>query len=66
MHLVIISVYTYIEMCMRICYYLYEDLPSSLFIQKSAIFKAEGQPRSSALDCDKGQVLLQTQEIWNS
>ena len=60
-NLVIISVDTYIEMCIKICYYLREDLPSSLFIQKLAIFEVEDQPRFYALDCDKGQILLQTQ-----
>ena len=45
---------------------VHEDLPSSLFIQKLAIFEIENQPRLYALNCDKGQILLQTQEIWNS
>ena len=45
-------------MCMRICsLYMYhrnvhEDLPSSLFIQKSAIFEVEDQPRFYVLNCD--------------
>ena len=50
-HLFIIYIYTNTDMCMRICsLYMYhrnvhEDLPSSLFIQKSAIYEVEDQPR---------------------
>ena len=67
-HLVIISVYINVEICIRICYYLrrnvHEDLPSSLFIQKLVIFEVE--PTFYAFLSDKGQILLQTQELWNS
>ena len=59
-HLFSIFIYTNTDMCMRICsLYMYhrnvpEDLPSSLFIQKSAIFEVEDQPRFYALNCDNG------------
>ena len=45
-HLVIIFVYTYIEMCMGISYLyrnVHEDFPMSLFIHKLAIYEVEDQ-----------------------
>ena len=59
------------HLCLLLYRNVHEDLPSSLFIQKLGVLEVSDQPRFYALNCDKGQILLQIQQIiyikiWNS